>query len=123
MKRLVPFVLAALMATPASAFIATNGMVVERTGPTEFFVPYRGQSAPQAFWCAAGQYAWQELGMNTGRIWRLSPPRRRSGEGILFSLRPEGAARNTGLLLIGGDRGSLSVTLARKLCERPEDRR
>ncbi len=109
---------AVLAALPAHAFIASNGLVVEPEGPTSFHVPYRGESGAPAFWCAAGEYAWRRLDASAGaRIWRLSEPPRRSGEGLRFSLSPEGHASRTGLAKLDGDDGSLSVAHARFLCD------
>lgn len=118
MLRALLFAALCLAADPARAFIASNDLVVEREGPATFAVPYRGRSGAPAFWCAAGDYAARVLGAAaTDRIWRLSEPPRRSGDGIRFSLAPDGRASRTGLALIGEDDASLSVAHARQLCE------
>jgi hypothetical protein len=107
-----------LAALPAQAFLATNDLVVEADGPVSFHVPYRGASGAPAFWCAAGDYAARVLGASPAdRVWRLSEPPRRSGEGIRFSLAPEGRASGTGLAALGPDDASLSVAHALMLCE------
>jgi hypothetical protein len=110
---------ALLAATPASAFLSTNGFYVEATGPVTFSVQQRGGGTGAIdFWCAAGEYAWRRLNTsNNARIYRLSEPPRRGGQPILFSLDPTGAASRTGLGVIGGDDGSLSVASARNQCD------
>jgi hypothetical protein len=94
-------------------------MRVEATGPVTFAVYARGGNfGVSDFWCAAGEYAARRLrASSTTRIWRLSEPPRRSGQPILFSLDPTGAASRTGLALIGQDNGSLTVGSARNKCE------
>jgi len=106
-------------AAPASAYIATNGLLVQPEGNGTFNVPFRGLSGNTDFWCAAGDYVNNFLGMSGGtRIFRLSEPPRRSGEGIRFSLNPEGAATKTGLSIFSSDGppGSVSAAMALALC-------
>lgn len=111
-------IIACLAAVPAQAYLAGNDLVVEPEGPASFSVPFRGASGAPAFWCAAGEYARVALGAAPGaRIYRLSEPPRRSGEGIRFSMNPEGAASRTGLGVVGRDDGSLSVFHAEILCD------
>ena len=44
-RPLAAFVLAASLAvTPAQAFVASNGLLVQRVNETDFFVPFRGRS-------------------------------------------------------------------------------
>lgn len=119
MKRALAFAL--LMASPASAFIAENDLIVRSTGGTSFEVPYRGLSGASAFWCAAGDYVIRELNRpGTTKIYRTSSPPRRSGQGITFSLSSEGAKR-TGLFVLGNPRG-ISASFARSLCTPPQYR-
>ncbi|NNL35305.1 MAG: hypothetical protein HKP35_05765 [Silicimonas sp.] len=108
----------AALAGPASAFIAKNGLIVEPSGTNRFEVPYRGLSGTSDFWCAAGEYVVRRLNMPPStRIYRVSRPPRRSGQGIAFSLSSEGATR-TGLLLLSG-RSSVTASHARLLCDVP----
>ena len=114
-------VLAAAVANPAAAFLARNDLVVEPAGDgSTFAVPYRGKSAVQDFWCAAGDYVLRGLNMpRSTRIYRVSEPPRRSGEGITFSLDPARSASRTGLAILGGgDGASLSIAHAQLLCDR-----
>ena len=113
MKRILAIAL--LAATPASAFIAENDLIVRSTGGVTFEVPYRGLSGASAFWCAAGDYVVRELHQPvTTKIYRTSSPPRRAGNGVTFSLSPEGAKR-TGLFVWGNPKG-ISASFARSLC-------
>ena len=115
MKRALAIAL--LMATPASAFMAQNDLVVRGTGSTSFEVPYRGLSGASDFWCAAGDYVIRELNLPvTTKIYRTSSPPRRSGQGMTFSLSSENAKR-TGLILFGKSRG-VSASFAREQCNK-----
>jgi hypothetical protein len=104
-----------LAAAPATAFLARNDLTVTPTGPDSFVVNWRGNSRLRAFWCAAADYARHELGA-TGqtRVYRTSGPRR-PGQGISFSLSPDGA-RKTGLLIIQSDGTGLSVAHGEIFC-------
>lgn len=107
---------ASLTVSPAQAFVASNGLVVQRVNETDFFVPFRGRSGATAFWCAAGDFVVRRLEKSPGtRIFRLSPPPRRSGEGMLFSLSPEGA-QDRGVLVWGSRDAGMSASLARTYC-------
>lgn len=118
MKRIL--ILAILAATPASAFIAENDLIVRPSGGNSFEVPYRGLSGASQFWCAAGDYVVRELNQPVStKIFRTSSPPRRAGSGITFSLSPEGATR-TGLFVLGNPKG-ISASFARALCG--QDRR
>ncbi len=105
-----------VLATPAQAYLARNGMVVEATGPGSFEVPWSGQSGAPAFWCAAGDYVTRGLGLSgSTRIYRYDPPVRSRGAGIRFGLDPRGA-QPTGLVGFFRDRGVLA-SHARRFCE------
>ncbi len=109
-----------LSTTTAEAFVAVNGLRVEPTGANSFYVPLIGLTADQAFWCAAGDYVKRSLGLpGKTPIYRLSPPPRKAGKGIEFSLRPEGAAEKTGVTIFGnsGPKNSVSATIAWNLCD------
>ncbi|NNE87094.1 MAG: hypothetical protein HKN27_03380 [Silicimonas sp.] len=107
--------IALLMATPASAFLSQNDLIVRSTGGDTFEVPYRGLSGASDFWCAAGDYVIRELNLPvTTKIYRTSSPPRRAGKGVTFSLSSENAKR-TGLFILGNPRG-VSASFARSLC-------
>lgn len=109
--------LLSLIALPAQAFTAQNDMRVQPTGNTTFSVPWRGDSAPQAFWCAAGDYVIRALGQSPAtRIYRTSPLPRRSGQPMQFALSPEASIGSTGLAVFGATDGGLSAAFARNLC-------
>ena len=104
-----------MLPTTASAWIANNGLVVEPS-PGGFTVPYRGLSGAREFWCAAGDYVVEKLGLPPDTvIYRTSSPPRRSGQGISFSLSPEGAKR-PGIFLLSGGPG-VTAGHARHLCD------
>jgi hypothetical protein len=107
-------------ASPASAFIAINGLPVQPTGGESFYVPLVSLTSDQAFWCAAGDFVKRGLGL-PGRtpIYRLSPPPRKAGKGIEFSLNPAGAAAKTGVTIFSnsGPKNSVSASIAYQLCE------
>lgn len=118
---LLSAIASAVFPAAASAWIASNGLIVKPTGQTSFEVPYRGKSGARDFWCAAGDYVRSELNLpgNT-RIYRTSPVPRRSGQGIRFSLSPEGA-QPSGLAVLGGHR-SISAVHAVTLCREGRER-
>ena len=109
-------VVGGLATSPAQAFVASNGLIVEQVNATDFFVPFRGRGAASSFWCAAGDFVVQRLGMSPAtRVFRLSPPPRRAGDGILFSLNAEGA-QDRGVQVWGSRDAGMSASLARTYC-------
>jgi hypothetical protein len=119
LRTLIPAVVAlGVLGSPASAYLARNNLVVVPEGNGTFNIPYRGKSGANEFWCAAGEYVQHGISLpgNT-RIWRLSEPPRRQGEGIRFSLTPVGAASETGLMLLSdGPPGSVLAVTATNVC-------
>lgn len=107
--------LIALAATPAAAFQAVNGFTVTQTGPQEFTVDYDVVQNETAYWCAAGDYAVRALNLpRKTRLYRASPPPRRAGQGITFTLDPAAAASESGLSILSRDGdGSVSIGHAR----------
>ncbi len=110
--------LGAAGALPAAAFVAANGLLVEQRSDGSIFVPLRGRSADKSFWCAVGDFVSNGLQMPGGtRIYRLSAPPRKQGDGILFSLSPEGASEKTGITVYGsGPKNSISAAMAFAFC-------
>ena len=118
MRLILSAVFAIAIANPASAFVASNGLVVEPEGESTFTVPFRGLSGDSDFWCAAGEYVIRDLGLSSStRIYRLNSPPRRAGQGITFSLSSEGAKR-PGWFVLSRDLG-LRASFARSFCEPP----
>ena len=86
LRPLIILALAAL-AAPAQAFTAQNGMRVEATGPQGFTVRFPSPAAETQYLCAAGDFVIRGLGLpGATRIYRSSPPPRKQGQGIAFTL-------------------------------------
>ena len=118
MPRIPVAAAAAVLLAIAAPAMAAGRLPVERVNETTFEVLNRGGSFEQDFWCAAGDYAARKLGARSStRIYRMSEPPRRSGQGVRFSLDPAGKASRTGLNVVGNDDGSLSVASAKNQCE------
>jgi len=103
------------LSAPAWSYVASNGLVVRADGEGTFIVPFMGLSGDADFWCAAGDYVNNFLGMPGGtRIFRLSEPPRPRGQGIRFSLSAEGASDRSGLAIFSSDGppGSVSAAMA-----------
>ncbi len=115
MKRFFTVIAALVVASCGDGFIASNGLLVRPMDDGSFEIPFRGESGDSEFWCAAGEYVVRSRNLApTTRIYRLSPPPRRSGEGIIFGLSPEGA-QNPGLFIASSDDG-LTAAFASTLC-------
>ena len=120
MRLALSLIVAATLATPASAYVTQRGQIVTPDGPDTFTVPYKGLSGATDFWCAAGQYVHYGLGVpNNHVLYRTSEPPRRSGKGISFSLRPDNQASRTGIAVFGGQAsgGGMSVGAAQGFCQ------
>lgn len=108
--------LLSLIASPALAFTARNGVEVQGSADQINVEPSAGQAAPES-WCAAGDFVIRGLGLSgTTLVYRLSPPPRRGGEGVTFSLSPEGTSERTGLLHIGTHGNAVTAAHAQMLC-------
>ena len=108
--------LLSLLASPALAFQARNGAEVSGTADQIVVISRPGLSSSES-WCAAGDFVIRALGQPaTTPLYRVTPPPRRSGETVTFSLSPEGATDRTGLLLLGDRDASLSAGHAQALC-------
>lgn len=109
-------VVAGLSISPAQAFVASNGLIVQQVNATDFFVPFRGRAGAASFWCAAGDFVVRQLGMRPNtRVFRHSPPPRGAGQGILFSLNAEGA-QDRGIQVWGSRDAGMSASLAQTYC-------
>ncbi len=108
---------ATAVASPAFAWVASNGFVVKPIDAMHFQVNSRGSLGPTNAWCAAGDYVIKNLGLPfPTMIWRASPPPQRGGEPILFTLVPSDRHYETGLAQIGNKSGGVSASLAQQLC-------
>lgn len=106
-----------LLASPALAFQARNDVSVSGTADQIVVAARPGLSSPES-WCAAAEFVVRVLGMPSAtRIYRVSPPPRRSGEDVMFSLSATNASERTGLLRIGATDNSVSAGHARALCD------
>jgi hypothetical protein len=108
--------LSGLAIGPALAFQSRNNFTVRPIDNTRFEVLSRGGLGNSDAWCAAGDFVIRSRGLprNT-QIWRISPPPRRSGESIVFSLSSQGATSATGLASFGGG-SSVSANHAQNIC-------
>jgi hypothetical protein len=115
-SRLIPLLLAAgLAASPAAAWQSTNNFTVRQIDQNRFEVLSRGGLGNSDAWCAAGDFVIRGLRLpRSTTIWRISEPPRRSGQSIVFSLSPNGAASTTGLVGSGGN--SVSANHAQNIC-------
>ncbi|QUS35479.1 hypothetical protein [Falsirhodobacter algicola] len=106
---------AAVAATPASAYITRESYRVDGDAQ-QFHVEYEpGLSAAQ-YWCAAGQFVDDYLGLlPTTPVYRLSPKPLERGEGMTFSLSSEGAMKETGVMVFPAS-DHLSAGFAASLC-------
>lgn len=88
MFRLVSTSLAiALVASPALAFWAKNGMEVTPVDSQTFVVQFMSVENEKQYLCAAGDYVIRALGFSTRtRFYRESPAPRKRGQGITFTL-------------------------------------
>ena len=106
----------ALLASPAFAFWAKNGMEVTPVDNNTFVVQFMSVENEKQYLCAAGDYVIRALGLSTRtRFYRESPAPRKSGEGITFTLDPARKVpmRMFNWLWVDDDDGGISVVNAR----------
>ena len=115
--RLALGLLAAMAASPASAYVAINLFTVQRLDADRMQVLPRGGLTSIDGWCAVGDYAITVLSLppNTP-IWRVSEPPRRAKEVLVFSFSAEGAAKSNGLNQFGNSTLYLTAAAARAFC-------
>lgn len=108
-----------LSAAPAVAYTTRQGERVAPLGDGQFQVLASPGQAASASWCAAGDYVLHRLGLPPDtRIWRLSAPPRRSGQGVTFALTDSGA-QPSGLISFGfkeDQKTGLTAAFAENLC-------
>ena len=108
--------LLSLLSTPALAFQARNDAQVDGRAD-QIIVASRPGLASSESWCAAGDFVIRGLGMaSTTPVYRLTPPPRRAGESVEFSLSPAGATERLGLVRFGGTADQISAGHAQALC-------
>ena len=99
-----------------AGFPAVNGLTVYPSGKQEFRVAFGGLVGNDDFWCAAGDYVTRGLGLPYAtRIYRTSPPPRRAGEGVDFSLSDAQAA-DSGFTRFGATDKGMSAAAAQNYC-------
>ena len=92
-------------ASPALAFDARNLLTVTPLGPDTFRVEYENVEYETTYWCAAGDFVERALGLpGKTPIYRASPPPRKRGQGITFTLDPAKAGGPTGISSFGEGR-------------------
>ena len=95
----------ALAAAPVVALEARNQMTVTPLSQDTFRVEYQYVDNETAYWCAAGDYVQRVLGLpGKTPIFRASPPPRKRGQGITFTLDPAKAGGPTGISSFGEGR-------------------
>lgn len=106
------------LAAPASAGLQTsNGISVSPTGEGTFHVPYVGLMGQADYWCSAGDYAQMALNASQQtRIYRASPVKQPSRQGITFSMNPADSVGKSGIFGFNDD-GSMSVAEAKEMCQ------
>ncbi len=112
--RLATIALAAVapFALPAVAFNARNDMVVTDLGKGLFRVEFETRINETDYWCAAGDFAERVLGAPIkARLFRASPPPRKRGQGITFTLDPALSGGATGISSFGRDASKDSITV------------
>ncbi|WP_147435471.1 hypothetical protein [Paenirhodobacter hankyongi] len=121
MRALAPLLTAAALALSAGTasagdFLALNGLRVVPAGGQEFHVAFGGLTGNDDFWCAAGDFVLRGLGLPPStRIYRTSPPPRRAGEGVDFSLSDARAA-DSGFTRFGARDKGMSAAAAQHFC-------
>lgn len=121
--RLTPLLVALAIAFPAASPVEASKVglrlrVAQDAATGDFTVKYDSQAAQTDYWCAAGRYVTRNLGLpDNTRIYRVSPPPRKAGKGITFSLDPARSSGQTGVTTFGGPQdGSMSAAFAFDFC-------
>jgi hypothetical protein len=110
--RTLILVVALFTGSPALSFVTGPELRVTSNGGTDFTVEYRSTARLTDYWCAAGRHVTLALGLpGRTRVFRQSPPPRKIGQGISFTLDPDRSAGVTGLSTYGGPQdGSMSAS-------------
>lgn len=99
------------LAMPANAFVSETRLRIAQGPGTDFTVQYNSRARLTDYWCAAGNFVTNTMRLpDRTRVYRLSPPPRKSGQGISFTLDPSRSAGETGISTFGGPQdGSMSA--------------
>ena len=98
--RTLTFLAALTLASPVWASL--DRLPITQDSATEFTVGFKARAGLNNYWCAAGRYVTEKLGMaDDTPIYRLSPPPRKAGQGITFTLDRAKSAGDTGLSTFG----------------------
>ena len=118
MRRLTAAALVLALAAPAQAFNLSDRLRVTALGGADFRVEFAQRAEETDYWCAAGTYVRQRLGMSSKtRIFRLSPEPRKRNQGISFTLDKARSTGSTGITIFGGlQDGGLSAASASQFC-------
>jgi hypothetical protein len=110
--------LALALATPVQAFDLPYRMRVTALGGADFRVEFTSRAELTDYWCAAGDYVKQRLGMpSKTRIFRLTPEPRKRNQGIGFTLDKARSTGSTGITTFGGlQDGGMSAGSAYQYC-------
>lgn len=93
-----PLAILAALTLAAPAWASLDILSVKQTSPTDFTVAYKARAGENNYWCAAGRHVTNGLGLPPGTpLYRLSPPPRRSGQGVAFTLDATKSAGDTGV--------------------------
>jgi hypothetical protein len=103
--------LLAALTLASPAFASLDRLPIKQDSATDFTVGYKARAGMNNYWCAAGRHVTETLGLPPDtRVYRQSPPPRKAGKGITFTLDPARSAGETGVSTSGGPQdGSLSA--------------
>ncbi len=109
--RVLPILLAFALGVPAQAFGTEPRLRVTQEPGGDFTVGYNSQADITDYWCAAGNFVTNVMALpDRTRVYRKSPPPRKAGQGISFTLDASRSAGETGLSTFGGlQDGSMSA--------------
>ncbi len=113
----VAAVFAAVGALPAQAYLTDSGL--SATGDaSRIVVEFQAGFGDSEYWCAAGDFAISRLGASVvAPVYRVTPPPRKRGQGIVFSLSPEGTSARTGIAMWPQE-SFIRAESARSMCSR-----
>lgn len=107
--------LLALVLTASPSWASYDRLPITQNGPVDFTVGYFAGASLSNYWCAAAKHVTNTMGLpGKTRVYRLSPPPPRAGQGISFTLDASRSAGDTGISTFGGAQdGGFSAGSAR----------